>query len=76
MTAKSRSLLDSALALDDQERAWIAEQLLESLGPDDQMPGAEYLDEDAFAAEMQRRCEEIQEGKVDLVPWSEVEEKE
>jgi putative addiction module component (TIGR02574 family) len=76
MTAKSRSLLDAALALDDQERAGIAERLLESLGPDDEMPASELLDEQAFAAEIERRCEEVREGKVELVPWSEVEEKE
>ena len=76
MTAQSRTLLDAALALNDQERAWLAEQLLESLGPEGGMPGADLLDDDAFAAEIQRRYDEVREGKADLIPWSEVEEKE
>jgi hypothetical protein len=49
MTAHSRSHLDAALALN--------EQLLESLGPEDGMPGADLLDDEAFAAEIERRCD-------------------
>jgi hypothetical protein len=41
MTARSRSLLDAALALNDQERGWLAEQLLEILRADEEMPPAE-----------------------------------
>jgi putative addiction module component (TIGR02574 family) len=73
MTAQSRALLDAALALNDLERAWLAERLLESLGPDDETSGGDLLDEDAFAAEIERRCQEVREGKVELIPWSEVE---
>ncbi len=76
MTAQSRSLLDAALTLNDQERAWLAERLLESLGPDGEMLDADLLDDEAFAAEIERRCAEVREGKVELIPWSEVEEKE
>ena len=76
MTAQSRSLLDAALGLNDQERAWLAKQLLESLGPEEGTSDIDLLDDDAFAAEIQRRYDEVREGKADLIPWSEVEEKE
>jgi hypothetical protein len=70
--------LDAALALNDLERGWLAEQLLLSLGDDEEIPPSEIdsLDDEAFAAEIERRCAEVRERKVDLVPWSEVEEKE
>ena len=76
MTAQSQSLLDAALALNEQERIWLAEQLLESVGPDEGMPAGELdsLDDAAFAAEIERRCNEVREGKADLIPWSEVQE--
>ncbi len=74
MTAQSQSLLDAALTLNDQERAWLAERLLDSLGPDDEISDGDLLDEEAFAAEIARRCEEVREGKVELIPWSEMEE--
>ena len=70
MTAQSRSLLDAALTLNDQERAWLAEQLLDSLGPDDETPGGDLGDDEAFATEIERRCAEVREGKVELIPWS------
>jgi putative addiction module component (TIGR02574 family) len=78
MTAQSRSLLDAALALNNQERVWLAEQLLESVGPDDGAPAEELdrLDDEAFAAEIERRYNEVREGKAELIPWSEVQEKE
>ena len=70
MTAQSRSLLDAALTLNDQERAWLAEQLLDSLGPDDETPGGDLGHDEALATEIERRCAEVREGKVELIPWS------
>lgn len=76
MSAQCQSILQAALALNDKERSWLAERLLESLGPSEDVPDGDFLDEEAFAAEIERRCQEVQDGSVTLIPWSEVEEKE
>ena len=72
MTAQSQSLLDAALALNHKEREWLVERLLESIGPDDGTSAIDTLDDEAFAAEIERRYNEVREGKADLVPWSDV----
>ena len=60
-------LLADLLKLPEEDRAVLASALLDSLQPDcdDEM-------DPALAAEVERRIREIDEGRVTLVPWSEV----
>ncbi len=60
-------LLEQALMLDEKARAAIAGALIESLEP--------RADPDAQAAwdpEIDRRVRQIDEGAVEMTPWSEV----
>jgi putative addiction module component (TIGR02574 family) len=61
------SVLEAALALSENERIQLVERLLETLGPE-----TDGVDEARFVAELQRRSDEIDQGKADLVPWSEL----
>jgi putative addiction module component (TIGR02574 family) len=65
MTSKARKLLDEALQLPPAEREALADQLFDSL--DTQDPDAEA----AWQAEIERRLNELDEGKVRPIPWSE-----
>ena len=66
MTQDAARLLKQALQLPDNERADLAALLLESLDEADaQVPEADG------DAELQRRVQEIHDGKADLVPWAE-----
>ncbi|MBI3822569.1 MAG: addiction module protein [Planctomycetes bacterium] len=67
MTATAKSLLESALTLPQEERRAIAEALLESV-PDD----ISELDEEAFAAELRRRSDEMKKDPSCGIPWSEL----
>jgi putative addiction module component (TIGR02574 family) len=60
-------LLQQALTLDEKSRAAIAGALIESLDPQAD-PGAEA----AWDREIDRRLQQIDEGSVDLTPWSAV----
>ena len=62
-------VLKDALALPAEARAEIAGALIGSLDDDAVDEQAEQL----WSAEIARRIAEIDEGKVQLVPWSEVE---
>jgi putative addiction module component (TIGR02574 family) len=62
-----QAILEAALALPESERLELVTTLLETLGPD-----TDGVDEEAFAAELRRRSDEIDQGKADLVPWSEL----
>lgn len=67
MNAESEQLLQSALALPDADRAELAASLINSLDTE--------RDEDvdaAWAAEIQRRIESVDNGEVKLVPWDDV----
>ena len=67
MNTQSHDLLQSALALPESDRAEFAASLIRSL---DTQP-----DEDAdaaWAAEIQRRVESIDNGEVELIPWDDV----
>ena len=67
MDTESQHLLQSALALPDSDRAEIAASLIHSLDAES--------DEDvdaAWALEIQRRIESIDNGEVKLVPWDDV----
>ena len=64
----SDEILDDALALPAEARAMIAGSLIESL--DDDAPD-EQADE-LWSAEIARRIANIDAGRVQLVPWTDV----
>ena len=67
MNTQSQQFLQSALQLPESERAEIAASLIRSLDTE--------LDEDvdaAWAAEIQRRIQSIDNGDLKLIPWDEV----
>jgi len=67
MTTEPQAIFDAALALPEADRALLAERLLESLSPE----GDELTDEE-FAAELERRRAEVEQGIVKPIPWSDV----
>ena len=68
MTKPAEKVLAEALSLDTRERAEIAAQLIASLDgePDEDV-------EAAWAAEVDRRIEQVEAGRAKLVPWDDVE---
>ena len=60
-------LLSQALKLPDDERAALAAELIASLDgdPDEGV-------EEAWAAEIKRRVDQIERGAVELIPWEQV----
>jgi putative addiction module component (TIGR02574 family) len=67
MATELKQLFQEALELTDNERATLAGLLIESLeGPED--PDVES----AWAAETERRWQEIESGAVETIPWEEV----
>jgi putative addiction module component (TIGR02574 family) len=69
MAPDAQEILNAALKLNDQEKAALAASLIESLDPDYD----EGCDE-AWAAEVAKRAQEIDSGQVKTVPWSEARE--
>jgi putative addiction module component (TIGR02574 family) len=70
MTTELKELFREALELTDRDRATLAGLLIESLeGPAD--PDVES----AWAAEAERRWQEIESGAVETIPWEEVKTK-
>jgi putative addiction module component (TIGR02574 family) len=67
MNAQSHEVLQSALALPEQDRAQIAASLIHSLD----VGGDEDADA-AWAAEIQRRVESIDRREARLIPWDDV----
>ena len=70
MTQEAHELLQKALALPDEERAELAGNLIASLDA--------TVDQDVDAARQQevvRRSRDVQAGKVDAIPWEEVQQK-
>lgn len=63
MAQNVKEILDDVLSLPDESRAYVAEVLLESLDIGDDFPVSE-----AWRQEIERRCKDIDEGKVTLVP--------
>ena len=61
------TVFEAALALPENERMQLVERLLETLAPE-----TEGVDEATFVAELRRRSDEIEQGKAELVPWSEL----
>lgn len=68
MSDEPQPILDAALALPERERLRLAEDLLQSLPPDDD----QTLDDDAFAVELDRRWAEFQADPTVGIPWSQV----
>jgi putative addiction module component (TIGR02574 family) len=67
MAPKVENLLKQAMEMSEPDRALLAERLLSSLDP--------QIDPDweqAWDAEIARRLEEIESGKVKLIPWETV----
>ena len=67
MSISAEALLDSALKLPSEERARIAAELIASL---DGIPEAGV--EAAWDAEVERRIEQVDQGKVQLLDWNAV----
>lgn len=67
MSVSAEALLDSALRLPSEDRARIAAELIASL---DGIPEAGV--EAAWDAEVERRIEQVDQGKVQLVDWNDV----
>ncbi len=67
MKTESQQLLRTALALPESDRAEIAASLIHSLdtSTDEEVDAA-------WAVEIQRRIESIDNGEVELVPWDAV----
>lgn len=66
MSDTAEDVLTNALSLTAEERGKVAATLIESLD--------EHVDDaadEAWAAEIQRRLDEIDAGKTQLIPWEE-----
>ena len=70
MATELRQLFQEALELTDNDRATLAGLLIESL----EMPPDPDV-EAAWAAETERRWQEIESGKVQTIPWEDVKAK-
>jgi putative addiction module component (TIGR02574 family) len=66
MSPEISDLLRRALALPDEERAALANTLLESL------EGADESVQEAWDKEVARRIEDLRAGKAVTVPWEEL----
>jgi putative addiction module component (TIGR02574 family) len=67
MDPKTRTVLDAALALPEDDRAAIAHTLLATLAPD-----VEEIDDEAFLAELERRSEEARRDPSATISWEEL----
>lgn len=67
MATLAEELYQKALDLDERERAALAARLIESLDTE-----VEEGVEAAWLAEVERRMEELDSGKVQSIPWDEV----
>jgi putative addiction module component (TIGR02574 family) len=68
LTPQVSEVLEKALALSTQDRCLIIDRLIESL---DNEPAEEGV-EAAWSEEIKSRVEEIQSGKVEMIPGEEV----
>lgn len=64
--ANTQAILQAALALPEDARFGLAQELLDSLPPE-----LDELSDEELLAELKRRSAEIDSGAVKLVPWSE-----
>ena len=67
MSLETEKLATDILNLPREQRAFLAEKLLESLDFDEAFPVSE-----AWKAEIARRCRELDEGVVHLIPGDDV----
>ncbi len=67
MTPTLNALYQAALALSEEDRAELADRLLDSLSPD--VPSQLHP---AWRAELRRRTAQVDSGEVKPVPWHEV----
>jgi putative addiction module component (TIGR02574 family) len=67
MTRAAKEIVEAAVQLPEDERVQVVEQLLASLEPE-----ADSDVDAAWAAEIQRRSDEIKQGIVRPVLWEEV----
>ena len=67
MATSAEELYKKALGLKERERAALAARLIESLDTE-----IEEGVEAAWLAEVERRMEELDSGKVQSIPWDEV----
>ena len=67
MTRPAKDIVNAAKRLPESDRLEIVEELLASLD----LPGEEDVDA-AWAAEVESRSREIEQGIVRPIPWSEV----
>jgi len=65
-------ILQRVLALPSEERARLLDELLRSLEPDQDDTPTDPAWEEAWAAELNRRAQEIDEGRAQLIPHEEV----
>jgi putative addiction module component (TIGR02574 family) len=68
MTAKAKQLLIDALKLSENERAELADQLLESIDS----PFSDDGLREEWDKEIERRLRELHEGRAKTIPWSTV----
>lgn len=66
MAHKIKDIIDEALTLPSNSRAYIAEVLLESLDFEE-----DFTVDDAWRAEIEKRCREIDAGEVELIAGEE-----
>jgi putative addiction module component (TIGR02574 family) len=66
MAHKIKDIIDEALTLPSNSRAYIAEVLLESLDFEE-----DITVDDAWRAEIEKRCREIDAGEVELIAGEE-----
>jgi putative addiction module component (TIGR02574 family) len=66
MSTRADTILDTALALPPDERAWLASELIASLDE-----GEDIDVEAAWAAEIERRIADVESGKAKTVSWEE-----
>lgn len=67
MDASFEQIQQSAMSLSDSERAELAASLIGSLDPQ-----FDKNADEAWAAEIQRRIESLDNGEVNLIPWDDV----
>jgi putative addiction module component (TIGR02574 family) len=68
MTPQVSEVLEKALALSTQDRGLLIDRLIESL---DEGPAEEGVKQ-AWSDEIKRRVDDIQSGKVEMIPGDEV----
>lgn len=69
MTEQHDEILQKALALPDEDRADLASQLYQSLSPNH-----DPLADEEWVTELNRRIDDIEAGRVTLIPWTQVRE--